>query len=126
MTDYTQLANEAKVQSALCPAWNERIVTNLADALLACQRERDELAAERNEARDMQHQHRRANEGLVGRIAELEAWKAELFALVQQRSARIAELEAEVERLRALLPCAECGPLLDRHAASCSKWGAGE
>lgn len=59
MTDYTQLANEAKApiphgeccSCGLCCRTGK--INDLADALLACQRERDELAAQEFTAFDL-------------------------------------------------------------------------
>jgi chromosome segregation ATPase len=126
MTDYMQLACSAKETVAMARRLECDIVADdheaLADALLACQRERDEALAEcaaleaaygkgitrehvealqreRDEARAMQRQHRQANEGLVGRIAELannvDTWEKSVQGRYREYEKTVAALEAE-------------------------------
>lgn len=68
------------------------------------------------------------------KIAELEAererfakreleWMTGLLQVGRERENWIAELEEEVARLQAILPCEECGCGHGMHALTCSKGG---
>lgn len=118
MTDYTQLALDAKApiphelfdgRPCDCPRchWIRKVNT-LADSLLACQRERDELAVAFEKMRHM-----------AGRMF-MHADEYVSWALEEKRAKVATEAErdwlaAEVERLRAKLTCPECGQEI--HAA---------
>lgn len=133
MTDYTQLANEAKApiphgeccSCGLCCRTGK--INDLADALLACQQERDRLAAERDvlasaiwgEPQPSMTVAETCRQAVDQRVAfdAIDAVKAERDRLRAERD----RLVAEMERLRAKLTCPECGQEIHAaHSLECS------
>lgn len=99
MTDYTQLANEAEGRAA---AFREkyhvdlRDVSTLADALLACQKERDHYREQDEADRVRAENAEREREDLAGKLTGVQNDGPEKRALF-----RLAKAEAERDRLAA-------------------------
>lgn len=94
MKDYTQMANEAKVRARGVGA-EEYVVNQLADALLACQQERDSLCLPADHVDAVLERFDQTDPALQRQIV------AGFAARLAKAEAERDKLAAEVKRLRA-------------------------